>query len=104
MVEPSRARSSCPSRLRMHAHTDPSSGRALRVLLIEDSQSDAELAMWRLKQAGYTCTFRCVVNEVEMRAALPGGLPDLILSDFRLPASGGMPALALPRVVRPGGR
>ena len=69
----------------MHAHTDPSSGRALRVLLIEDSQSDAELAMWRLKQAGYACTFRCVVNEVEMRAALRAELPDLILSDFSLP-------------------
>src|SRR6059058_3446074 len=64
----------------MHALTDPSSGRALRVLLIEDSQSDAELTMWRLKQAGYACTFRCVVNEVEMRAALRAELPDLILS------------------------
>src|SRR5256714_2460488 len=101
MVEPSRARSSCPSRLRMHAHTDPSSGRALRVLLIEDSQSDAELAMWRLKQAGYTCTFRCVVNEVEMRAALRAELPDLILSDFSLPAFDGMSALAIARAEAP---
>src|SRR5437763_9005965 len=97
MVEPSRARSSCPSRLRMHAPTDPSSGRALRVLLIEDSQSDAELTMWRLKQAGYACTFRCVVNEVEMRAALRAELPDLILSDFSLPAFDGMSALAIAR-------
>ena len=86
----------------MHAHTDPSSGRALRVLLIEDSQSDAELAMWRLKQAGYTCTFRCVVNEVEMRAALRAELPDLILSDFSLPAFDGMSALAIARAEAPG--
>ncbi|TLZ37947.1 MAG: EAL domain-containing protein [Gammaproteobacteria bacterium] len=81
----------------MHAPTDPSSGRALRVLLIEDSQSDAELTMWRLKQAGYACTFRCVVNEVEMRAALRAELPDLILSDFSLPAFDGMSALAIAR-------
>src|SRR5256885_5726869 len=79
----------------MDAHTDPYSDRALRVLLIEDSQSDAELTMWRLKQAGYTCTFRCVVNELEMRAALRGELPDLILSDFSLPAFDGMSALAI---------
>src|SRR5437879_3992757 len=86
----------------MDAHTDPSSGSALRVLLIEDSQSDAELAMWRLKQAGYTCTFRCVVNEVEMRAALRAELPDLILSDFSLPAFDGMSALAIARAEAPG--
>src|SRR6266513_1818299 len=79
----------------MHAPTDPSSGRALRVLLIEDSQSDAELTMWRLKQAGYACTFRCVVNEVEMRAALRAELPDLILSDFSLPAFDGMSERAI---------
>src|SRR5256885_15299427 len=86
----------------MHAPTDPSSGRALRVLLIEDSQSDAELAMWRLKQAGYVCTFRCVVNEIEMRAALRAELPNLILSDFSLPGFDGMTALAVARAEAPG--
>src|SRR3977135_2057343 len=77
----------------MDAPSQPS-GRPLRVLLIEDSQSDAELAMWRLKQAGYVCTFRCVVNEIEMRAALRAELPDLILSDFSLPGFDGTSGLA----------
>src|ERR1700704_2727725 len=81
----------------MDAHTDQPSDRPLRVLLIEDSESDAELAMWRLKEAGYVCTFRCAVNEIEMRAELP----DLILSDFSLPGFDGMSALAIARAEAP---
>ncbi len=69
----------------------------LRVLLVEDSESDAELAIWRLKQAGYDCRYRCVVTEFEMREALRASLPDLILSDFSLPGFDGMSALAVAR-------
>ncbi|HSY44756.1 MAG TPA: EAL domain-containing protein [Steroidobacteraceae bacterium] len=73
----------------------------LRVLLVEDSQADAELAIWRLKQAGYLCTHECVVNEAQMRAALAAALPDVILSDFSLPQFDGMSALAVAREVAP---
>ena len=76
-------------------------GGQLHVLLVEDSESDAEMAMWRLKQAGYMCTFTRVVTEAEMRAALSAGLPDLILSDFSLPQFDGMAALAIARVEAP---
>jgi diguanylate cyclase (GGDEF)-like protein len=72
--------------------------RELRVLLIEDSKSDMELTIRHLKAAGFRCSYRCVVNEAEMRSALRAGLPDLILSDFSLPGFDGMSALAIARV------
>src|SRR5881398_2582216 len=81
----------------MDAPPEQSSGRPLRVLLVEDSPSDAELTKWRLQQGGYACTFECVVNEAEMRGALRAGSPDLILSDFSLPGFDGMSALAIAR-------
>jgi diguanylate cyclase (GGDEF)-like protein len=76
-------------------------GRELHLLLVEDSVSDAELALWRLKQAGYTCTFVRVITEADMRAALQARLPDIILSDFSLPEFDGMSALAIARTEAP---
>ena len=76
--------------------------RELLVLLVEDSQPDAELTIRRLKSAGFRCTYQCVVTEAEMRSALRAGLPDLILSDFSLPGFDGMSALAIARVEAPG--
>jgi diguanylate cyclase (GGDEF)-like protein len=70
----------------------------LRVLMIEDSRPDTELTIRQLNAAGFNCTYRCVVNEQEMRSALSAELPDLILSDFSLPGFDGMTALAVARV------
>jgi len=92
--------------LRMDAQEQRAATRrsddALRVLPIEDSDSDAELTQWRLKSAGFDCKFRRVVTEVEMRQALTAQTPDLILSDFSLPQFDGMSALAIARVEAPG--
>src|SRR5260370_31254222 len=71
------------------------------VLLIEDSEPDAELGIRGLDGAGFKCSYRRVINELEMRSALSEGLPDLILSDFSLPGFGGMTALAVARVEAP---
>ena len=76
--------------------------RELRVLLVEDSQPDAELTIRRLNAAGFRCAYQCVVSEAEMRRALRAGLPDIILSDFSLPGFDGMSALAIARVEAPG--
>ena len=63
--------------------------------MVEDSESDAKLAIWGLREAGFNCSYRCVENEAAMRTALRAELPDLILSDFSLPRFDGMSALAV---------
>src|SRR6266404_4212934 len=83
---------------RMDTPSQEMEDRELHVLLIEDSESDAELTTRRLNAAGFRCTYRCVANEQEMRSALRARLPDLILSDFSLPNFDGMTALAIARV------
>jgi diguanylate cyclase (GGDEF)-like protein len=78
-----------------------STAKELRLLLVEDSTADAELAIWRLRQAGYVCIHQCVVTEASMRAALASELPDIILSDFTLPQFDGLSALAVAQEVAP---
>ncbi len=85
----------------MNARPQGQPARTLRVLLIEDSAADAQLAVRRLQSAGYECAHRCVVTEAEMRTALATELPDLILSDFSLPRFDGMGALAIARELAP---
>ncbi len=70
----------------------------LRILLVEDSEPDAELTIRRLRSAGFSCSYRCVVNEDDMRRELKGWRPDLILSDFSIPGFNGMAALDIARV------
>src|ERR1700734_1723167 len=78
--------------------TEEFRGQEMQLLLVEDSEIDAELTMRSLKAAGLTCRFRRVADEKAMRGALSAGLPDLILSDFSLPGFDGMCALAVARV------
>ena len=72
-------------------------GRALRVLLVEDSADDAELALRELRHAGYEPAARVVENAAAMEAALAAGPWDIVLSDYVIPAFGGREALALAR-------
>jgi diguanylate cyclase (GGDEF)-like protein len=74
-----------------------SSSPELDLLLIEDSQSDTELTIRRLREAGFKCQYRCAVTEWQLRAALRTRLPDIILSDFSLPGFDGLSALAIAR-------
>jgi diguanylate cyclase (GGDEF)-like protein len=75
--------------------------RELRLLMVEDSEADAELTIRHLKEAGFRYSYERVVDEAQMRRSLREGLPDLILSDFALPGFDGMSALAIARVEAP---
>jgi len=67
----------------------------LRVLIVEDDPTDAELAVRQLVKSGVRCLPRVVATEPAFRAALREFEPHLILSDFTMPAFDGMTALAI---------
>lgn len=71
------------------------------ILLIEDSMPDAELAIWRLTQGGFRCTYRLVKSEAEFLQALRERTPSFILSDFSLPSFDGLAALETASRVAP---
>jgi two-component system cell cycle sensor histidine kinase/response regulator CckA len=68
--------------------------QALRALLIEDSELDAELLLIELKRAGYQVTSRRVDSAATLRQALEQDW-DIVLSDYSLPGFGGLEALEL---------
>lgn len=69
----------------------------LRVLIVEDSEDDAELLLRKLRQGGYEPLHTRVETAEEMGAALRSGPWDLIVSDYRMPRFSGLQALALLR-------
>jgi diguanylate cyclase (GGDEF)-like protein len=79
--------------------TDPS--LPIRVLMVEDLESDAELAQHAMRQGGLTVVAQRVASEPALRRALPEFRPMVVLSDFDLPGFGGYGALAVVREVAP---
>lgn len=63
--------------------TDP-----LRVLLVEDSATDAKLVVQALRTSGRQVEFERVQDAEAMRAALEGRLWDLVISDWSMPKFG----------------
>jgi PAS domain S-box-containing protein len=68
----------------------------LRVLVVEDSQPDAELALRELRQAGYEPAWKRVETEPDFLAQLDHGW-DLVLADYNLPQFSGLRAMELLR-------
>ncbi|MCX6677129.1 MAG: PAS domain S-box protein [Methanothrix sp.] len=68
--------------------------RALKVLILEDVESDAQLMIHELKQAGFMPDWMRVDTENQYLTAL-GSDPDLILSDYNLPQFDAFLALQL---------
>ncbi|MCX6268446.1 MAG: response regulator, partial [Bacteroidetes bacterium] len=67
----------------------------LEVLIIEDSQSDAELNAHYLGKMGYEISFQRVENSEEMKDALKSQKWNIILSDYSMPQFDVLSALAI---------
>jgi len=64
----------------------------LRVLFVEDSETDAELIRFELRRGGYSIEFERVETEDTFLKALHSGKWDLIISDFSMPQFDGLRA------------
>ena len=68
----------------------------LRVLLVEDSEDDAELLVIALERGGYQVISRRVDNRIDMQTALEESPPwDIILADYSMPQFNAIAALEL---------
>ncbi|HOW85223.1 MAG TPA: HD domain-containing phosphohydrolase [Candidatus Aminicenantes bacterium] len=68
---------------------------SLRVLIIEDLPTDADLCEREIRKVAAAAEFARVETRPEFLAALEAFRPDLIISDFKLPQFDGMTALRL---------
>lgn len=71
--------------------------KLLRVLLVEDSQDDADLVLIELNESDFNITSIRVETEAEMREALLCSSWDVVISDFNLPKFSARKALVVLR-------
>jgi CheY-like chemotaxis protein len=64
----------------------------LKILLVEDNQSDVELIKYELKKSGLDFVLTVVQTRVGFEQALMQVHPDIILSDYSLPSFDGLSA------------
>jgi len=82
----------------MYARSDQGNmTEPLRILLAEDSESDAELIQRELKRGGLDFQSRRVQTEADFRRELDEFQPHLVISDFSMPQFNGRKALVIAR-------
>ena len=82
--------------------TESGAGREpVRILLVEDMPTEAEITIRQVRKGGIACTWHRVETELALRDALRDFQPNIILSDFSLPQFTGLGALGVAREVAP---
>jgi len=74
----------------------------VRLLHLEDDETDQVLVQQMLHAEGVPCEMVTVKTRADFEAALLGGNYDLIISDFSLPSFDGLRALSIARELSPG--
>lgn len=72
----------------------PGASPELKVLIVEDSNQDAELMVRELKRHGFRPVVRQVCTRQALQAALAEGGWDVVISDYAMPQFTGLDALA----------
>ena len=73
----------------------------IRILMVEDSPSDAELVKHEIRKNGINFTNRVVETEADYVSAVHSFKPELIISDYNLPIFNGMRALRIREELAP---
>jgi PAS domain S-box-containing protein len=94
MVERSRAFPLLQNHPKSHATQSSSKMKSrLNLLVVEDSEDDAELILREIRRGGYTIEFVRVETKSDMQRALAQRPWDIILSDYSMPQFSAMAAL-----------
>lgn len=69
--------------------------KSLRLLFLEDTPEDAELAIAMLEEAGYSCVWERVERREDFLERLENSQYDLVFTDYSLPSFDGLSAVKL---------
>lgn len=69
--------------------------KPLRVLIVEDSEDDAELLAYQLESSGFDTTYQRVATPTAMSTALDNKQWDVVIADYSLPQFSATAALTL---------
>jgi CheY-like chemotaxis protein len=84
------------------ARNEASVPSPFRLLILEDTTTDAELEQLTLRRAGLPFAAQVVAAETDFLAALATFRPDIIIVDYRVPGFGGFEAARITRSKSPG--